>query len=145
MKKLLFFSAVILLFLSACCDKKSCDGAIPSILPYGFDTTDMYSAVIERYGANSDFEERIDSFPLNATRFPSDGPITYSYDFQSGIDYKITFKESGKEFRITNVLLEQGVCDHCTFNMYGETYYDYFTRCRVNGVLQFGSLELHSQ
>lgn len=145
MKTQVFLCIVAILLLNACCDKKECEGSLTVITPYGFDTTDMYRTVIERYDAYSNFSKRIDSMPLAATRYANNGLITYSYNFQAGIDCKIIFKESGKTFQVTNVQLEQGVCDHCTFNLWGETHYDYFKLCKVNGTWQYGALELHSQ
>ncbi len=144
MKCHVFFSLAAMLLLNACCDKKACNGSTPAINPYGFDTTDMYSAVVMSYHGGGNFSERIDSFALHATREPNEGRIRLYKELQPGVDYKIVFKVSGKEFRITDVQLRQEVCDHCTFNMYGETHYDVFERCKVNGNEQIGSIELHS-
>lgn len=144
MKYLIFLGLAALVLLNACCDKKACAGGTPAMTPYGFDTTDMYSAVIMSYHGDGNFSERIDSFELHAQRYPSDAPIRLYKDFQPGIDYKIVFKVSGMEFRITDVRLRQEVCNHCTPNWFGQTHYDVFDGCKLNGKEENGFIELHS-
>jgi len=110
---------VILLFsLNSCCTKKYCSGAddINGVTLTNFDSSEVKNVFIVFYTKDSNFNEKVDSLPLEVSNLNDPDKIFYGHTskkINTDFDYRLYFTTINKEYTVSSFKTSEAKCNTC--------------------------------